>query len=60
LQAHQPNQKPDRVVINGLEAYLLDYKTGKPEAYHIEQLENYSSLLETMGYRVVDRQLVYL
>ena len=60
LQAHQPNQKPDRVVINGLEAYLLDYKTGKPEAYHTEQLENYSSLLETMGYRVVDKQLVYL
>ncbi len=60
LQAHKPNQKPDRVVINGLEAYLLDYKTGKPEPYHIEQLENYSSLLETMGYRVVDKQLVYL
>jgi ATP-dependent exoDNAse (exonuclease V) beta subunit len=53
--------KPDRIVItaNG-EAMLVDYKTGEPNSKHRKQLEIYEQALETMGFSVIKKALVYI
>jgi ATP-dependent exoDNAse (exonuclease V) beta subunit len=53
--------QPDRIVItaNG-EAMLVDYKTGEPNSAHRKQLETYEQALETMGFRVLKKALVYI
>lgn len=53
--------KPDRMVIGSdKEVFLLDYKTGLPQAKYSVQLLNYQSAIEEMGYRVVKKALVYI
>jgi ATP-dependent exoDNAse (exonuclease V) beta subunit len=53
--------KPDRMVINkAKEVFLLDYKTGLPNAKYHRQLENYQNAIEKMGYKVVKKALVYI
>ena len=50
--------KPDRMVINkAKEVFLLDYKTGLPNAKYQYQLENYQNAIEKMGYKVVKKAL---
>jgi ATP-dependent exoDNAse (exonuclease V) beta subunit len=45
--------KPDRMVIsNKNEVYLLDYKTGLHQPKYKQQLENYQTAIEKMGYKV--------
>ncbi|MEW7277600.1 UvrD-helicase domain-containing protein [Aquimarina sp. 2201CG1-2-11] len=52
--------RPDRIIIdpNNI-ASIIDYKTGSYDPYHRKQLEEYTYLLETTGYIVRDRILVY-
>lgn len=53
--------KPDRMVISSTnEVYLLDYKTGAYHAKHQTQLDNYQTAIESMGYRVVKKALIYI
>ncbi len=53
--------KPDRIVMSTEnEAFLLDYKTGAHDPKYVRQLENYQSALESMGFRVVKKALVYI
>ncbi|MEY4433344.1 MAG: hypothetical protein RLZZ44_1478 [Bacteroidota bacterium] len=53
--------KPDRMVITpNNTVLLLDYKTGKPNSTYTSQLENYSIVIEEMGYKVIEKVLVYL
>ena len=52
--------KPDRVVIRGKTAYLLDYKTGAHQAKYARQLEDYELALQEMGYEVAKKTLVYI
>lgn len=53
--------KPDRIVINSRGEYLLlDYKTGKKEAKHISQIQNYQLVIESMQVRIVKKALVYI
>lgn len=54
------NQIPDRVVIKEKEVYLLDYKTGKPEEKYKQQIDQYQTSLEEMGYTVVKKVILYL
>ncbi|MEN8826033.1 MAG: UvrD-helicase domain-containing protein [Wenyingzhuangia sp.] len=49
----------DRVVFSGNEAVIVDYKTGAFNPSHRLQLENYSNVLEGLGYRVKEKLLVY-
>lgn len=43
--------RPDRVVIRGNHATVIDYKFGETEhSAHINQVENYGNLLREMGY----------
>ena len=44
-------QRPDRVMISGKHAIIIDYKFGKEKPLsHLEQVRDYMSLLNQMGY----------
>ena len=51
---------PDRLMIKGNKAYIVDYKTGKESVKHRIQIENYQRALEKMNFDVVENLLVYL
>lgn len=53
--------RPDRLEINNeKEAWLLDYKTGIRNKEHLKQINTYANALETMGFTVVKKLIVYL
>ena len=52
--------KPDRVVLKGNTAYLLDYKTGEKYNNHKAQLEEYELALQEMKYTVAKKVLIYI
>jgi ATP-dependent exoDNAse (exonuclease V) beta subunit len=52
--------KPDRVVLKGNQAFLLDYKTGEKHNKHRAQLEEYELALQEMNYTVEKKALVYI
>ena len=52
--------RPDRVVFDEEEVFVVDYKTGKQNDHHRTQLNQYAALIEEMGYKKVHRVLVYL
>ncbi|MGL4582523.1 MAG: UvrD-helicase domain-containing protein [Flavobacterium sp.] len=56
---YQRNTIPDRVVIRGRQAYILDYKTGKEDEKYKEQVQSYGKSLVEMGYEVVKMTLLY-
>lgn len=56
---YQRNTIPDRVVIRGKQAYILDYKTGKEDEKYKEQVQSYGKSLVEMGYEVVKMTLLY-
>lgn len=58
-----PNGKvmrPDRVVINGNEAVVIDFKTGIEREDHKKQVRSYQGLLRDMGYEKVTGFLLYI
>lgn len=50
---------PDRIVLKGINVFLLDYKTGQPNQKHLKQLDIYTNKIEKMGFLVQKRALVY-
>lgn len=52
--------RPDRLVIRGSEAALIDYKTGTPRTEDRNQLQQYAATLSEMGYAVKQSVLVYI
>jgi len=52
--------RPDRVVISGSKAWVLDYKTGAEKTSHRQQVEQYKDALKQLGYEQVAGLLVYL
>jgi ATP-dependent exoDNAse (exonuclease V) beta subunit len=52
--------RPDRIVIDGKNAAVIDYKTGNPKETHEEQISSYASALQKMGYSQVRKFLVYV
>lgn len=52
--------QPDRVVIKNHTTIIVDYKTGKKEKSHYQQLENYKILLAEMGYTNIESYLLYI
>jgi ATP-dependent exoDNAse (exonuclease V) beta subunit len=53
--------KPDRMVLNSNnEIYLLDYKTGSHLPKYKAQLENYQTAIESMGFKVAKKSLIYI
>ena len=52
---------PDRLIFNGgNEVVIIDYKTGKPDKKHHEQINNYGRALESMNCVVSEKILVYI
>jgi len=59
----QPDGKiirPDRVFVKNNKAIVVDYKTGKQKDEHIKQVNNYASSLEKMGYKDIEKYLLYV
>ena len=57
-----PNGKtyiPDRILFKNNEVVVLDYKTGKIDVSHKEQIMRYSSVLAEMGYTNINLFLIY-
>ena len=52
--------RPDRVVLSGKTAVIIDYKTGGEKQDHKKQIIGYSDLLTQLGYSVSKRLLVYI
>ncbi|MDD5508054.1 MAG: UvrD-helicase domain-containing protein [Bacteroidales bacterium] len=52
--------RPDRMVLMGNTAIVIDYKTGSPSPEHQHQLQSYGRLLQEIGYQDVEQYLIYL
>ena len=53
-------KRPDRVITDGNETIVIDYKTGKKSDEHVRQVQTYMHLLTTMGYPNVHGSLWYI
>nr|WP_255493255.1 UvrD-helicase domain-containing protein [Flavobacterium sp. SOK18b] len=61
IQKQGKSIKPDRMVITpNKEVQLIDYKTGTPNIKYQQQLEDYQSAIELMGYKVIKKALIYI
>lgn len=60
ISPNEINLKPDRVVVKGTDAYLLDYKTGEHQSKYEKQIENYTRVIEKMNLKVVKKILLYI
>lgn len=52
--------RPDRVMTDGKEVVVVDFKFGKPMESHIRQVEHYVALLREMGWHHVTGYLWYV
>lgn len=52
--------RPDRFMTRDGKAWIIDYKTGEPHPKYHQQLEDYARALREIGYKVVDKMLVYI
>ncbi|MEM8998708.1 MAG: UvrD-helicase domain-containing protein [Bacteroidota bacterium] len=52
--------RPDRIVIMKKSAAIIDYKTGKVDPMHKNQLIQYANTLEQIGYKVENKILIYI
>lgn len=51
---------PDRLVFKNNKVTIIDYKTGKPEKKHIQQVNEYAQVLESLQYQIAEKLLVYI
>ncbi len=52
--------RPDRVLIRGNKAIVIDFKTGKESPAHAKQVNRYAEILSSMNYSDVEKYLVYV
>ncbi len=52
--------KPDRVMVQGNKAIVVDYKREKEDDKHRRQLNQYADLLQRIGYQQIKKYLVYV
>ncbi|NND80608.1 MAG: UvrD-helicase domain-containing protein [Maribacter sp.] len=52
--------RPDRIVLTGQKATVIDYKTGKENKAYKDQLNVYANAMETMGYEIENKILAYI
>ena len=53
-------RRPDRVMVDGNSAIVVDFKFGKAKSEYNEQVKNYMLLLKKMGYTDVKGYLWYV
>jgi ATP-dependent helicase/nuclease subunit A len=51
---------PDRVMLKGKQAVIVDYKTGEKKDSYFAQVNDYAQILESMGYQVIQKYLLYI
>ena len=51
---------PDRLVFNKNKVIIIDYKTGKPEKKHHQQINTYADVLTQMNYKIAKKILIYI
>jgi ATP-dependent exoDNAse (exonuclease V) beta subunit len=52
--------RPDRVMIRGQQAIVVDYKSGQPDKRYHNQIRKYLEVLREMGYRDVQGFVYYI
>lgn len=52
--------RPDRIVLSGKNASILEYKTGKHDTAHVAQIQGYAQALQSMGYTIENTILIYI
>ncbi|MGE5343128.1 MAG: UvrD-helicase domain-containing protein [Candidatus Omnitrophota bacterium] len=52
--------RPDRVVVSGSHATLIDFKTGEPRNTHLAQMARYTDAMRAMGYETIRAFLFYI
>ncbi|MBN2172966.1 MAG: UvrD-helicase domain-containing protein [Bacteroidales bacterium] len=52
--------RPDRVILDGISATIIDFKTGQQESKHFDQVKYYKKQLEQVGYNPVKCVLLYV
>lgn len=52
--------RPDRVVIDGNKAIVIDYKSGRSNASHQKQINKYAESLVKMGYSEIEKYIIYI
>ena len=52
--------RPDRLIIKDKKCSVIEYKTGKPEDYHIKQLNTYEVILRDAGFEEIEKYLFYV
>ncbi len=52
--------RPDRVIVSGDKAIVIDYKFGEKNKAHHKQVKTYMSLLSNMGYKNVEGYIWYI
>ena len=50
---------PDRILFKNNEVLVIDYKTGKIDKEHKQQIVSYSNALKNMGYQNISLYLIY-
>ena len=51
---------PDRVIIHDNKAVVIDFKTGKTNKSHGQQVKDYAQTLKEMGYENIEAYLLYI
>ena len=52
--------RPDRLVLDGKNCTIIDYKTGAEKPEHISQIKYYAENLQKSGYKIEKKFLVYI
>jgi ATP-dependent helicase/nuclease subunit A len=52
--------RPDRVIIDNDKATVIDFKTGIEKDEHINQIVRYGEILLQMGYKNIEKYLLYI
>ena len=52
--------RPDRVMLKGQQAVVVDYKSGQPYPSHQKQVQQYMQALTDLGYQTVEGYVYYL
>jgi ATP-dependent helicase/nuclease subunit A len=60
IQADGQIFRPDRVIFKDNHVIVIDFKTGRRESRHQEQIMKYAELLKSMGYTSIESKIVYL
>jgi ATP-dependent helicase/nuclease subunit A len=53
-------KRPDRLMIDGNNAIIVDYKTGIQKPEHIKQINEYDDALKLMGFNIAAKYVLYL